>query len=423
MTSTIATTMVRGGAPVRRRRSARVWLTILTLLALVVPTTAASASTTDTADVNVYFTAAGSECDVVNPYTRTVGKPAVLAGALQQLLAGPTAEERPSTATMFSAETAGMLRAVSIRDGVAHIDFADLRQVMPNASTACGSASLLSQLGATAEQFPTVHRVRYSINGSEAAFYNWLQYSVPGQSGVTGTRGSLTNTATIQRTSGAAATLRRVRVGRHDGFDRVVFEFDGGHPAYTIGYSGVATTGGGGVPIPAGGTTALQIDMQASTIDMTAAEYPRTFSPDGPLTPRYPTLRQLHYGGEYEALSTFGAGLRARTGFRVLELSNPTRLAVDVAHGATVRRLRRGDRGADVRDWQEQLNMVQTGTFAVSTKPLVSPLSADGAFGAGTYRATRVFQRAEGVAVSGAVDGQTRSAMRKALRRTTTIRP
>lgn len=405
--------------PTRAGRTARVWLTILILLALVVPMTSAAAST-GTADVKVYFTAYGSECDVVNPYQRTVETPAVLTGALTQLLAGPTDEERPDTATEFSDATAGMLRSVAIRDGVAYVDFADLRQAMPNASTACGAGSLLTQLNATTEQFATVLRARYSINGSQETFYNWLQLGVPGDSTVTSTQGSLSNTATVQNTTGAEATLRRVRVGRHDGFDRIVFEFDGGRPAYTVHYAGVATTGGGGAPIRAGGTTALQIDLTAHTIDMEAAEYPRTFGP-AVLSPRFPTLRTVRYGGEFEALSTFGAGLTARTGFRVLELSNPTRLAVEVAHGATVRRLDRGDRGTDVADWQHQLNTVQHGAFASSTRPPIGPLVTDGVFGANTTRATRVFQRAEGVAVTGVVTAATRSAMRHALTRSSAI--
>ncbi|CAN5902279.1 hypothetical protein BH23ACT10_BH23ACT10_11780 [soil metagenome] len=335
MTTTTATpSSDRAAAPTWRR--VRIWPTILTLLLLVVPLTAASATTSGTAQVQIYFTPAGSECDVVDPYARTVPTPAVLTGAIRQLLAGPTAQERPSTATMFSSHTAGMLRSVTIRDGVAHIDFADLRQTVPNASTACGSASLLSQLDATATQFPTVLRARYAINGSEATFYHWLQRDVPGRSTVTSTRGSLTNTATIRRTNGATATLREIRVGRHDGFDRMVFEFDGGRPAYTVRLTDVARTGGAGTPIPVRGTTALQIDLQASTIDMQAPGFPRTFRPEGPLTPRFTALRELRYGNEFEGLSTFAAGLRTRTGFRVLELAHPTRVAIDVAHDATV---------------------------------------------------------------------------------------
>lgn len=467
-TPTSATT---APASSRTSRIARVWLTILLLLTLVVPATSAGASAVtatepaagtdgdpgataaptepvatdaptqpaaggttaastvtettaaETAQVTVYFTAAASECEAVNPYARTVSAPAVATGALQALLAGPTDAERPSTATGFGSATAGMLRSVVIRDGVAHVDLGDLRPLLADASSSCGSTSLLAQLDATVMQFPTVHRARYSINGSEAAFYEWLQRDAPGQGSTTSVRGSLQNTAMIRRTHGAEATLRRIRVGRHAGFDRLVLEFDGGRPAYTVRYTGVPMTGGAGAPIPVGGTAALQIDLQAHTIDMTSGDFPKTFAPVGPLTPRFPTLRQVHYGGEFEGVSTFGAGLTGRSGFRVVELANPTRLAIDVAHGATVRRLRRGDRGADVRDWQQQLNAVQFGPFASSPQPGPRPLVTDGAFGPATAVATRVFQRAEGVPDTGLVGPATRSAMRQALRRAAAIRP
>lgn len=392
-------------------------MTVLLLLALVVPTTAASA--TDTATVNVYFTPEGSECDVAQPYPREVQLPRVLTGAMEQLLAGPTAAERAAGATsfLFDEGTAGMLRSVNIRDRVAHVNFRDLRSVIPNASTSCGSASLLSQLDATATQFPTVDGTRYSINGSEATFYNWLQLAVPGTSRVTATHGSLTNRSRIADLDGDHATLRQVRVGRHDGFDRVVFEFDGGQPGYSVRYLPVARTDGAGQPIATLGTVALQVYLQADSVDLGADGFPFTFEPEGPITPRYPTLRQVRYGGFFEGGTTFAVGLTGRSGFRVLELTGPTRLAIDVAHDADLRSLRRGDSGPDVRDWQRRLNVVQFGDFAVSPGHHQGRLTADGAFGTATTRATRTFQRAEGIADTGVVNAATRNAMYQALRR------
>ncbi len=396
------------------------WAAVLLLIALLVPTTAAASGT---ARVEIHITPVGSECDLTSVLHRTVPTPRVLTGALEELLKGPTAEERAAgvTSYLFSAETAGMLRSVAIRDGVAHVDFHDLRPVIPKGPTSCGTTSLLNQLDTTATQFPTVHTARYSINGSEATFYNWLGQEVPGTSAVTATRGSLRNTATIRRARGASAELRRIRVGRHDGFDRVVFEFEGGLPAYAISYTAVARRDGSGQPIAVLGTTALQVDLQARSVDMESASFPKIFRPSGPLTPRFPTLRQVRYGGEFEAQTTFAVGLRARTGFRVLELKNPTRLAIDVAHGAKVRLLRRGSRGADVGDWQEQLNTVQFGPFAVSQRPPQGPLGVDGVFGARSDRATRTFQRAEGLHDDGVVGADTRAAMRRAIRRTAAI--
>ena len=238
-----------------------------------------------------------------------------------------------------------------------------------------------------------------------------------------GVRGSLRNTAVIQRVAGAEGTLRQIRVGRHPGFDRVVFEFEGGRPAYTVRYTPVARAGGSGAPIAVTGTVALQIDLQARSIDMDDPSFPKTFEPRGTLTPGFPTLRQVRWGGEFEGVTTFAAGLTGRTGFRVLELSGPSRLAIDVAHGATVRSLRSGIRGADVRDWQAQLNAVQFGPFASSRRPGPRPLVTDGVFGPLTLHATRTFQRAEGVAAIGIVGPRTRAAMERALQRAAQIRP
>jgi len=50
---------------------------------------------------------------------------------------------------------------------------------IPNASTSCGSALLLTQLDRTATQFPTVKRTVYSFEGSRHAFYEWLQREAP----------------------------------------------------------------------------------------------------------------------------------------------------------------------------------------------------------------------------------------------------
>lgn len=72
-----------------------------------------------------------------------------------------------------------MLNSAEIFDGVAEVDFKDLREVIPNASSSCGSALLLAQLDATAKQFEEVDRTLYSINGDASTFYEWLQMAVP----------------------------------------------------------------------------------------------------------------------------------------------------------------------------------------------------------------------------------------------------
>jgi WD40-like Beta Propeller Repeat len=134
-----------------------------------------------TASVRVFFgRAAGGRCDRVVARRRTVWCPAVLRGALDALLWGPSAAERAAGAGgWFSTRTAAMVRRVELSRGVARIDFRDLRPLIPGASSACGSEGLLAQLDRTVTQFPSVRRAVYSINGSVRAFYGWLQREPP----------------------------------------------------------------------------------------------------------------------------------------------------------------------------------------------------------------------------------------------------
>ena len=166
-------------------RSPWLWLAAGLVLTFAVPgggsSSAASAPVTR-AVVSMFVPRGdpGPACTRVFPLRRAVERPAVLAGAMRALLAGPTARERNAGYSgWFSAKTAGKLRSVSIRRRVAYVDFADFSRLIPNASSSCGSALLLAQLDRTATQFPTVERAVYSFNGSRRAFYEWLQRGAP----------------------------------------------------------------------------------------------------------------------------------------------------------------------------------------------------------------------------------------------------
>ncbi len=72
-----------------------------------------------------------------------------------------------------------MTHNVHIEDGVGYADFADLSEVIPNASTSCGSAGLLAQLDSTLTQFNTVTTTRYALDGDVEAFHEWVQLGAP----------------------------------------------------------------------------------------------------------------------------------------------------------------------------------------------------------------------------------------------------
>lgn len=127
--------------------------------------------------VEVAFTINGGECDDVVVYERQIDASVdPIVAAFESLVAGPTRDEEASGAgSFFSAETTGMVASAIVNDGVLVVNFDDLRSVIPNASTSCGSMALLAQLSTTAFQFDDVERARYEIEASCTTFAQWLQ--------------------------------------------------------------------------------------------------------------------------------------------------------------------------------------------------------------------------------------------------------
>ena len=104
----------------------------------------------------------------------------------------------------------------------------------------------------------------------------------------------------------------------HDGFDRVIFNAQGGSPAYAVRYvSGLYTTNDRLVPVE--GTHFLEV-----TFISTGGESVTTGA-----VPRLTTLREVKYIEEFESDVRYGFGLTAAGGFRVTR--TPNQLIVDVA--------------------------------------------------------------------------------------------
>lgn len=137
--------------------------------------TDAGAIDTDSASLSIHFSRGESTATVTRRVPAgTVG----LEAALRQLLRGPTPAERAEGIhSWFSDTTAQALRSVQVNEaGHAVVDFADLRELIPNASASAGSAMLLRELNGTAFAVPSVESVEYRIEGSCEAFWEWLQY-------------------------------------------------------------------------------------------------------------------------------------------------------------------------------------------------------------------------------------------------------
>jgi hypothetical protein len=179
--------------------------------------------------------------------------------------------------------------------------------------------------------------------------------------------------ATVPPWDAHPPTLVGVRTGRHDRYDRTVFDFTGGTPGYRVEY-GPLVAEGTGAPIPLAGPADLRVVFDGA------------FAPGFDLTrvynPGLPTLLQIKSGGAFEGRIGFGLGLADRVGFRVLRLANPPRIAVDVAHRPTQPFTTQPFRGGAGSAAQVQIDRVRAGahpgydrvTFdlGTATTPLLS---------------------------------------------------
>jgi hypothetical protein len=129
-----------------------------------------------------------------------------------------------------------------------------------------------------------------------------------------------------ERTPRMAPQLVSVRVDERDGYDRVVFTFDGSMPGYRVRYL-PRVDGPGGRPLPLPGAAFVEVAFEPARV---RGPDGRTTFPAGAITPSSPVLRQVRFAGDFEGQVRFGLGLAGRGGVRVSELADPTRVAVDV---------------------------------------------------------------------------------------------
>lgn len=127
------------------------------------------------------------------------------------------------------------------------------------------------------------------------------------------------------------ANIVDVRVGTHEGYDRVVFEFEQGTPELTLDRAEPPfVQDGSGLPIEVDGDSVLGLVMRGGTKQTDAG----TSSYDGStdIAPDFPALVHLIEGGDLERQSTWYLGLTGEPCVRVLLLEGPPRLLIDIEH-------------------------------------------------------------------------------------------
>jgi hypothetical protein len=129
-----------------------------------------------------------------------------------------------------------------------------------------------------------------------------------------------------------------VRVGGHEGYDRIVFEFlSGPTPGYRVRYvQPPIIADPSGMQVRVAGTAFLSIRMEpASGFDLTGPggqvyTGPSRISGSGAGAE---VVEEVVLTGDFEAVLNWVAGLEERAPFRVLRLSGPPRLVIDVEAG------------------------------------------------------------------------------------------
>ena len=117
-----------------------------------------------------------------------------------------------------------------------------------------------------------------------------------------------------------------VRVGQHDGYDRLVIEFNGPIPAYSVkGRSGTSFTDSPkGQTVTLSGTNGVLIVMHP-IVNWTSYSGPFAFKPN------FPILREARQIENFEGYQQWALGIQGTPCIRVTTLTSPFRLVVDVA--------------------------------------------------------------------------------------------
>lgn len=133
---------------------------------------------------------------------------------------------------------------------------------------------------------------------------------------------------------GGVALLTDVRVGEHEGFDRIVFEFAGNTvPSYRVAPADPPlTASGSGREVEVEGDSFLEVAFSgASGVDLSGGQPVETYTgPDRVDGDDTRTVTQVVQLGDFEGELRWVVGLSQQMPFSVGTLSGPARLVVDV---------------------------------------------------------------------------------------------
>jgi hypothetical protein len=125
--------------------------------------------------------------------------------------------------------------------------------------------------------------------------------------------------------------LTDVRVAHQSGYDRIVFEFSppAGAAAQLPAYSLTRQASSSFVKDPSGQSVTMRGSYGLRVV-FHGATGMGTYTKSKDIMASLPVVQEVEQLGDFEAVLSWGAGLSRESCIRTLELSNPTRLVIDV---------------------------------------------------------------------------------------------
>jgi hypothetical protein len=136
---------------------------------------------------------------------------------------------------------------------------------------------------------------------------------------------------TADASADSRVTVRDIRIGRQDGFDRVVFEVGGtGTPGWDVRYVDEAVSQGKGEPVEVAGDAVLQVSITGAGYPYDTG-VPEWSGPDPLSVADTEVVTEVSFDATFESTTVAFVGTVARSPFRVYLLEGPTRVVVEIA--------------------------------------------------------------------------------------------
>ncbi|MFL6239369.1 MAG: hypothetical protein ACJ735_07785 [Actinomycetes bacterium] len=130
------------------------------------------------------------------------------------------------------------------------------------------------------------------------------------------------------------AVITAVRVGHHDGCDRVTVEYTGALSGYDVGYVPKVVSDASGQTVPLEGSAFVSVALHHTSTTHHA--------PQQDIKPEFAVLREVRGAGDFEGTTSYGLGLSSKQPFAVTTLSSPNRVVIDIRSPSQVTKVPSG---------------------------------------------------------------------------------